>query len=63
MEVGFQMASGLAGVHGLGYVHGDFKVDNIGLSNEGSSLLVKLLDFGRVQEISKRTRIFRSGMP
>ena len=63
MAVGYQTACGLASLHGRGYVHGDFKPDNIGLTVETGSLLVKLLDFGRAQEFTNHSLTWRSSMP
>ena len=63
VEVGYQTACGLASLHGRGYVHGDFKPDNIGLMSEAGGLLVKLLDLGRTQEFDNCSLTWRSGMP
>ena len=43
VNVGFQTASGLASIHARGFVHGDLKSDNIGLTSQLGGLLVKVL--------------------
>ena len=63
VDAGFQTACGLASLHAHGFVHGDFKPDNIGLITEAGSLLVKLLDFGRAQEFLNQSLTYRSSMP
>lgn len=63
VDIGLQTASGLASIHARGYVHGDLKSDNIGLTSHFGGLLVKLLDFGRAEEFHNRTLTWRSNMP
>lgn len=63
MDAGYQTACGLASIHGRGFVHGDFKPDNIGVTTEVGSLLVKLLDFGRAQQFHNQSLTYRSSMP
>jgi len=43
LDVGFQMADGLAKAHAAGIVHRDMKPDNVMMSRDGA---VKILDFG-----------------
>lgn len=48
------MAAALSFVHAQGFVHGDLKDNNIGVSNVGSdNLIAKLLDLGMVQPIDE----------
>jgi serine/threonine protein kinase len=46
-----EVASALAFLHGIGIVHGDMKPENIMLSSENSSAVVKLVDFGCAQVV------------
>ena len=54
VKIGTNIASALAYMHKLGFLHADVKPDNVGISNVGSpSLIAKLLDFGLVKRIGQ----------
>lgn len=61
--VGQQLAAGMAAVHELGFLHGDLKPNNIGVSVQAGELLVKLLDFGRALCCKQTTLTWTQGMP
>lgn len=57
VKIGSNVAAGLSFIHSQGYVHGDLKDNNIGVSNVGSeSLIAKLLDFGMMKPIGCRCK-------
>lgn len=47
-----QAARGLASVHEVGVVHGDFKPDNVRVGTAGGRLEAKLLDFGLAHSVA-----------
>lgn len=53
VRIGSNVAAALSFLHSQGFVHGDLKDNNIGISNVGSpNLIGKLLDFGMVKPIN-----------
>ncbi len=48
-----QICHGLSYVHSLGYIHSDLKPDNIMIIQKGEDIIVKIIDFGCVREISQ----------
>lgn len=61
--VGQQLAAGMAADHELGFMHGDLKPNNVGVSDQFGELLVKILDFGRVLNSNQTTLTWTQGMP
>ena len=54
VKMGTNVASALAFVHKMGFLHADVKPDNVGISHVGSpSFIAKLLDFGLVKRIGQ----------
>ena len=49
VDIGARLADALAALHEAGYMHGDIKPSNVGLTSDGSP---KLLDFGLARETS-----------
>ena len=49
VDIGALLADALAALHEAGYMHGDIKPSNVGLTSDGSP---KLLDFGLARETS-----------
>ena len=62
--VGQQLAAGMAAVHERGFLHGDLKPNNVGVSRSAQGdLQVKLLDFGRALPHSQGTLTWNTKMP
>lgn len=55
LELGLQIASGLADAHANGIVHRDVKPSNVMISHEGGAPFARLIDFG-VSALTDRTR-------
>ncbi|KAL3156067.1 hypothetical protein ABBQ32_013055 [Trebouxia sp. C0010 RCD-2024] len=53
----------MAADHELGFMHGDLKPNNVGVSDQFGELLVKILDFGRVLNSNQTTLTWTQGMP
>jgi DNA-binding NtrC family response regulator len=51
--IGVQVLRALAFVHGLGYVHGDIKPQNIIVDESGGRPMARLLDFGLAESVLK----------
>jgi len=51
VEIGVQIAAGLAAVHAAGYVHRDVKPSNVFLANPSGGRVVKVLDFGTARRL------------
>lgn len=56
-ELGRQLAEGLAAAHESGVVHRDLKPSNVLVVGQGSSSLVRLVDFGLVRAASEDRRL------
>jgi len=63
LQVGIQIASGLAAAHEQGIIHRDLKPDNVFLVNvPGGELHAKVLDFGIAKSIDGDSKMTKSGM-
>lgn len=62
VQLGMQIARGLAAAHGRGLIHRDIKPGNIFLErNDGASFRVKILDFGLARSAGARARLTDPG--
>ena len=50
LSIGLQLAAGLNCIHQRGYLHGDLKPNNVGITANKNSVRVKILDFGEVKQ-------------
>ncbi|MBS0654874.1 MAG: protein kinase family protein [Verrucomicrobia bacterium] len=58
LKLGVGVLKGLANMHLAGYVHGDFKLENVLVFKDGS---VKIMDFGKTCEIGENNKIPNAG--
>jgi hypothetical protein len=63
IEAGAQICEGLAHAHGAGILHRDVKPSNVLLAEEGSGVVIRLLDFGLAQMQEAETLTAQGDVP